>query len=281
MFGSIDEEALLEVVRSTGIIVAILIITFLLAKSVKRVMLRKENFIRVDTTQYKFLTHFFSGMIYFAGFLLAVYSIPSGRVLAASMFAGSSIVAIIIGFASRHAFANIVGGIFVAIFKPFRIGDRIRLVENDFIGIVEDITLRHTVLRTFENKRIVIPNSVISSEILENSNIIDERTLKFFNVHISYSADIDHAMSIIKEIACSHPEFLDTRTDEEKKEGTEAVNVRVIELGDFAVHLRAWVWAANPGSAFNLGCDMNKQVKERFDKEGIEIPFPYRNVVMK
>lgn len=281
MFANINKEMLIEIGIRIGIVLAILILTFILAKLIKKTMSRKKHFMVIDKTQYKFLFHFISGLVYFFGILLALYSIPTLRGLATTIFAGSGVLAIIIGFASQQAFANIVGGIFIAVFKPFRLGDWIKFVDKDFIGIVEDITLRHTVIRTFDNKRIIVPNSVIGAEVLENSNIVDQKTKKFFEIGISYDSDVNKAMQIIKEEALKHPLLLDNRSEEEIANNEEPVKVRLIGFGDSSVNLRAYVWTNSPSDAFVLGCDLNKSVKERFDKEGIEIPFPYRTLVFK
>lgn len=157
MFANINEEMLIEIGIRIGIVLAILIVTLILAKLIKKAMGKKEHFLKMDATQYKFLSHFFSGLVYFFGILLALYSIPTLRGLATSIFAGSGVLAIIIGFASQQAFANIVTGIFIAVFKPFRLGDRIRFVDKDVIGIVEDITLRHTVVRTLITNELSSP----------------------------------------------------------------------------------------------------------------------------
>lgn len=281
MFANFDKEMLIDMSIRIGTVLIILLVTFILAKLVKKAMAKKEQFLKIDATQYKFLSHFVRGLIYFWGLLIALYSIPTLRGLATSIFAGSGVLAIIIGFASQQAFANIVSGFFIALFKPFRLGDRIRLVDKDFIGTVEDITLRHTVIQTFDNKRIIVPNSVINSEVLENADIVDQKTLKFFEIGISYDSDIDKAMHIIKEEAMKHPLFIDNRTQEEIDNHLEPVIVRLIGFGDSSVNLRANVWATSPANAYILGCDLNKSVKERFDKEGIEIPFPYRTIVYK
>ena len=78
-----------------------------------------------------------------------------------------------------------------------------------------------------------------------------------------------------------HKYFFDNRTKEEKKSNEPAVPVRVLGFGDSSVNLRAWVWAHNPSEAFRMGCDLNESIKERFDKERIEIPFPHRTLVYK
>lgn len=281
MFTDINKVMLMEIGIRAGIVLLILLMTYLLAKLVKRAMARKDHFVKIDTTQYKFLSHFITGLIYFFGVLLAIYSIPYFRGLATSIFAGSGVLAIIIGFASQQAFANIVGGIFIALFKPVRIGDRIRFVDKDLIGYIEDITLRHTVIRTFDYKRIIVPNSVMSSEVIENADIVDQKTMKFLDMGISYDSDVDKAVRIIKEEAVKHPLFLDNRDEEDIAGGKEPVTVRLIGFGDSSVNLRAYIWANNPTDAWILGCDLNKSIKERFDKEGVEIPFPYRTIVYK
>ena len=281
MFAYISKETLIEIGIRIGIVLVILIVTLILAKLIKKAMGKKERLLKMDATQYKFLSHFISGLVYFFGILLVLYSIPALRGLATSIFAGTGVLAIIIGFASQQAFANIVSGIFIAVFKPFRLGDRLKFVDKDVFGIVEDITLRHTVIRTLDNKRIIVPNSVIGSEVLENANIVDQKTQKFFEIGISYDSNVDKAIQIIKEEALKHPRFLDNRTEEEITDNEEPVKVRLINFGDSSVNLRAYVWTNSPKDAFILGCDLNKSVKERFDKEGIEIPFPYRTLVFK
>ena len=126
-----------------------------------------KNKIKIDPTQFTLLKNASSALIYIAGIGLAIYFIPSLRAMAVSLFAGAGVMALIIGFASQKAFSNIISGIFIAIFHPFRVGDIIKF--SDKIGVVEDINLRHTVIRNFENKRYIIPNSIISERQLRTS----------------------------------------------------------------------------------------------------------------
>ncbi|MGM0507990.1 MAG: mechanosensitive ion channel family protein [Fusobacteriota bacterium] len=275
------EEPWILALIQMGTVIAVLFGTILMVKIIKKVMTKRMEKTRMDITQFNFLKHLVLGIVYFLGFLLAIYSIPSLRIISKSLFAGSGILAIVIGFASQQAFSNIVGGIFIALFKPFSIGDRLTLVSKNVMGIVEDITLRHTVIRTFENKRIVVPNSVISTETLENANIVDEKICKLFTMGISYDSDVDLAMKIMKEEILDHPKFYDNRTLEQKENDEDPVTIRLLDFGESSVNIRAWIWAQTPADAFVLGCDLNKKIKERFDEAGIEIPFPHRTVVMK
>ena len=110
---------------------------------------------------------------------------------------------------------------------------------------------------------------------------MDEMICNFVEFGISYDSDIDKAMKIISEEVMKHPNYFDNRTEEEIKEGKPPVMIRVIGFGDSSVNLRAYVWTKDHVSGFILKCDINKSIKERFDKEGIEIPFPYRTIVFK
>jgi small conductance mechanosensitive channel len=185
-----------------------------------------------------------------------------------------------VGFASQKAFSNIISGVFILIFKPFRISDIIEFSDGK-MGEVEEITLRHTVIRNFENRRIIIPNSIISDETIVNSSINDEKIRKHIIFSISYDSDIDKAIEIIRDEAQKHPSCLDNRSEAAKERNEPVVIVRLIELADFSVNLKAYIWAASNDDAFFMSCDLLKSVKERFDKEGIEIPFPYRTIVYK
>lgn len=268
-----------EIIVRTLLVLGILLGTVLIVKALKHLMNGVDK--RSKATTLKFYSRLLFGAIYFLGGLLAIYTIPPLRELSISIFAGSSVLAIVIGFAAQQSIANIVSGSFIAIFKPFRIGDRIKFVGKDVTGVVEDITLRHTVIRTFENKRVVIPNSVVSVDVIENSNIVDEKVCRFFEIGISYDSDHDKAMDIIKQEVRKHPDFFDNRTEEEKSLGADPVKTKILGFGDFSVKLRAWIWAKDNTTGFNMICDLNKAVKERFDREDIEIPFPHRTIVYK
>lgn len=233
-----------------------------------------------DLTSLKFLKRGVTFLIYLVGISFAVYMVPQFRFIAKSILASAGLLAIAVGFAAQQALGNIVSGIFIVIFKPYKIGDRI-LLRTDLTGVIEDVNLRHTVIRNFENKRIIIPNSVISNEILINSNYNDDKIIKWVEIGISYDSDIKLARKIMQEEILAHPNFVDARTEEQIEKGDEIVPVRLISLGDSSVNLRALATAVDPSSAFVMGCDLLESIKERFDAEGIEIPFPHRTIVYK
>jgi small-conductance mechanosensitive channel len=257
-----------------GAIILQRIIRWLIDKSFEKDISNSEK------TKLKFFKNASSLIIWTFAIAAVIYIIPKLRALAITMFAGAGIFMAILGFAAQQAFANIISGVFIVFSKPFRVGDYVKIGTLDY-GIVEDITLRHTIIKTFENKRIVIPNSVLSTETLINDCINDPKICKFIEFGISYDSDIDKAIKIIQEVAINHPNSIDNRTEEEIKNGEPEVLVRVISFGDSSVNLRAYVWTSEYNHSFQLASDIKKKVKERFDKEGIEIPFPYRTIVYK
>ena len=257
-----------------------IIFRIIFVKAFNRFIIKRTDELYNDPTNYKFLKHSISAIIYIVGFSFAIYTIPSLRTIASSLLAGAGILAVAIGFASQQAFSNIISGVFIILFKPFRVNDRLQ-VRDTVAGIVEDITLRHTIIRNYENRRVIIPNSVISQEVLVNSDIVEDKICKILDIGISYDSDIKKARRIIQEEALNHPSFMDNRTKEQKVNNEHAVNVRVTGWGDSAILLRVWVWAKDAPSAYLMGCELLENFKERFDKEGIEIPFPHRTIVYK
>jgi len=266
------------------IVASICGITFLIAlifryffnRFVKKQVIMSGN----DPTRYRFISHLLTALIYIVGFGWAFSHIDTLRTLATSLLAGAGIAAVAVGFASQAALSNIIGGMFIVLFKPYRINDRITL-SSGRSGVVEDITLRHTVIKDFENRRIIIPNSIISNETLVNADLNDGRIIKWIDIGISYNSDIDLAKEIIRKEIMAHPLLIDGRNEEQLERGDPQVPVRVISLGESSVNLRGWAWVASQQDSAALGWDTLESIKKQFDKEGIEIPFPHRTVYMR
>jgi small conductance mechanosensitive channel len=271
-------------VKHGSIVILILLSAFVLSR-IMRVILRRSIHIaarklQIEPTQYNFIHYAMNLLIFMVALILIFYTIPGLRSLGLTLFASAGFITAILLFASQQALSNIISGVFIIASKPFRVNDIIK-VGSQRLGKVEDITLRHTVIRDFENRRIIIPNSVINAEIIINSSITDELICNFVDFGISYDSDVGKAMEIITREARSHPNFMDHRSDEEKDKGITEVRVRVIGFGDSSVNLRAYVWTADHSAGFALKTDLYRSVKETFDREGIEIPFPYRTLVFK
>jgi small-conductance mechanosensitive channel len=252
------------------------IFRFLIGKFVRAASIK----LKVDPTKYNFFKNATDFLLYLIALIIIFRGIPSLRAYGTALFAGAGVLAAILGFASQSAFSNIVSGIFIVIFRPFSVGDRVRLSSN-FQGDVIDITLRHTVIRDFENRRIVIPNSVINNETVINSTLQEELLCVFVEVPVAFDADLDKAMNIMRQEAESHPTCRDARTPEEVRSGHPKVMTRLISLGEYAALLRASVYAPDPNAAFEMKCQLLKSILTRFLREGIEVPYPHRTLINK
>ena len=262
----------------------ILLLAYIASKilrfAIQKYMAYSAKEMKTNVTKYNFYKNSVSFIVYTGATILIFYTIPSLRSLGLTLLASAGIFAAVLGFASQQAFSNIISGLFIVIFKPFRVGDRVKVGSQNY-GTVEDITLRHTILRTFENQRLVIPNSIISNEILVNDHIGDQKVCRFVEMGISYDSDVEKAIEIMREEAMAHESCIDNRDDEQKANGEPVVAVKLIGFGDSSVNLRAYVWASEPMLAVQMNFDLNKSIKKRFDKEGIEIPFPHRTLYFK
>ncbi len=271
----------LEYILTFSLLIAItFLIAFLVNRFFNRLIQHSTDVLQNDPTNYQFLRHAIRAIVFLLGFSAAIYSVPGLKAVASSLLAGAGILAIAVGFAAQQAMSNIISGFFIVLFKPFKVNDRLT-IRGTLTGVVEDITLRHTVIRNFENKRIIIPNSIISDEVVINSDFANDKICKWIEIGISYDSDIDKAKQIMKEEVLQHPLHLDNRSQEQIDAGDPEVMVRVISLGEYSVNLRAWAWAKDSPDAFVLSCDVYESIKKRFDKEGVEIPFPYRTLVYK
>jgi len=255
--------------------VAVYVIRFML--NPERARRRNSKF---DETSMVFFRKFLVTVVYVLGVACVMFLIPALRTFATSILASAGIMAMAVGLASQEALSNFVSGIFIILAKPFRIGDFVSL-DSGQTGIVSEIAIRHTTIRTADNRFIIVPNSKVNSAIITNSTIGDTRTCAFVEVGVAYSENIDHCMTEMRKVIEKDERVLDVRTEEEKAKGVDKVIIRVMELGDSSVLLRAYVWGATPGDAFVIKCDMLKVVKDHFDEIGIEIPYPYMNVVRK
>ena len=205
-------------------------------------------------------------VVLFAAVAVAFGAAGLGSFLSALATIGAA-ATLAIGFAMQDVLKNFVAGVFIYTDKPFRIGDWIEWDGNS--GVVEDISLRVSRVRTFDNELLTVPNSQLTDGVIKNPVAKDKLRLKFV-FGIGYDDDIDEATEIILEEARDHAEIMD---DPEP-------TVRLTELADSYVGLQSRIWIANPSRAdwVRTRAEYVKSVKERFDEAGIDIPYPQRGL---
>ena len=196
------------------------------------------------------------------GFTMAGY----GAFLSAfAVFGGA--IALAVGFAAQDLLGNFVAGIFILKDEPFEVGDWIEWDGN--AGRVEDIDLRVSRVRTFDNERITVPNGDLANSAVTNPVAYETLRQKFV-FGIGYDDDISQATDIIIEKAAAHEEILDD----------PAPSVRLVELGDSDVGLQCRWWISEPdrGDFVRVRSEYVTAVKKAFDGASIDIPYVHRQL---
>lgn len=184
----------------------------------------------------------------------------------------SSIIALVgsagltIGLALQGSLSNFAGGVLILLLKPFKIGDTIEV--TGCMGTVTEIDIFYTKLLTLDNKRIVIPNGILSNSNITNITAEPERVLDM-EFPVDYSVDIKEVRGVLEYIA-ENAELVDKEKD---------VQIFVSRFDDSAITMGFRVWVAT-ADYFALKCDIMEQVKSEFDKRGISIPYNQLEVKM-
>jgi len=244
--------------------------TLLATKLITRIFRATWRRFGKDTIHQKFIKNVLSIIIWLIGLMIAVSWLPNFSDAITALLAGSGLVVLTIGLAAQESLGNAFSGLFISMFKPFEVGDRVHLTKADITGFIEDITIRHTVIRTFMNSRIIIPNSVMNKELIENANFCNPQASNFIDVIITYDSDVDTASEIIAQVIEEHPDFVDPRTPEQMNTAPK-VRVFVRALGLYGVELRASMWTATVTNNFAACSDVRLGIMKEFEKAGIRI----------
>jgi small-conductance mechanosensitive channel len=203
--------------------------------------------------------------IYYLGlFLLLVTLLNQVGLKLSALLGAAGIVGIALGFASQTSVSNIVSGVFLIWEEPFQIGDVIKV--GDTTGTIISIDLLSIKLRTFANQFIRIPNEHLIKTQVVNYTHFPIRRLDF-EVGVAYREDIRRVIDVLRDLADKHPLSLD--------EPEPLVFFR--EFGDSSLLVQFGVWVTRE-DYFELKKEMMILIKERFEAEGIEIPFPHRSL---
>jgi small conductance mechanosensitive channel len=147
-------------------------------------------------TRYRVLRHTIVATIAFVGLMSALLVIPQVRALAGGILASSAVIGLVIGFASQRTIGNVVAGILIAFTQPLRLGDEVEVAGVK--GVVEEIGLTYTWIRTRDNDRLVVPNEKLASDTIRNSTIRSPLTLAEVTVQVPASADLRQVLESLK-----------------------------------------------------------------------------------
>jgi small conductance mechanosensitive channel len=233
------------------------LITRLVTKSIHKIMEARK----VD----KILESFITNLVYWALMTFVIIAaINQIGIQTTSLIAIMGAAGLAIGLALQGSLANFAAGVLIVMFRPYRVGDFVEAAG--VAGSVVQVQIFSTILKTVDNKQIVVPNAQIMSSIITNFSANETRRVDLV-ICISYNDDIDKTRTIIQELINSDNRILKD----------PACLIAVSELADSSVNIavRPWVKTADSGSVY---FDLTEAIKKRFDKEGISFPFPQQDV---
>jgi small conductance mechanosensitive channel len=237
--------------------------------AVQRVLARDKGY--VDRTTINFLAQLAQMGVYVFAFICYAYVIPALAGLGTAWLASVSVISVIVGLAAQNTLGNLIAGISLLLYRPFKVGDRLQVMAPTGLetGVIESLNLGYTVLKTDDNRCVVVPNSAMASQTTVNLTSEDPRGMCTVPITIGYRSDLDKARAIILDLARQH------------SLAKQVAGCPVTQLGPVGVVLTLSVWCPDVGAAAKLKCDLLEQVHRRFAKEGIELPVPQTVVTLK
>jgi small-conductance mechanosensitive channel len=194
-------------------------------------------------------------------FVTYAYVIPELHTLGTAWLTSAGVLAVVVGMAAQNTLGNLIAGISLVLYRPFQLGDQLQVNSPGGLetGIVENISLGYTILRTDDERRLVIPNNLMASQTIINLSMSRQPVPCAVVLSIEHDADVDKARQILLEAARQRPKALGTPT------------CRITDLSGVGVTVTLTAWAANPQAVPDMKCDLLEAVKKRFDQAGIQI----------
>ncbi len=259
-------QAVSDMIGLYALNIAIAIVIFIVGKwvvrkvadAIEKVMTKSS---KVDQTLAKFL----HDIIYYVLLVVVVLTaLKQVGVDTTSFFAILGAAGLAIGLALKDSLGNFASGVMIILLRPFKVGDFVN--AGGVSGTVEAITIFHTVLKTGDNQKLIVPNGSIINDTITNVNANPERRVDLI-VGIGYDDDIKKTKEILARIIDEDERILKDKD----------IKIAVSELADSSVNfvVRAWV---NTPDYWNVKFDLTEKIKITFDEEGISIPYPQSDV---
>ncbi|MFH1721567.1 MAG: mechanosensitive ion channel family protein [Candidatus Altiarchaeota archaeon] len=217
----------------------------------------------LDDEALPFISKIANLLIYVVGFMIIInqlgYSITP-------LVASLGIAGFAIGFAAQDSISNILAGFFIMVDRPFKIGDRIKI--KDILGEVVDIGLRTTKVKTLDHLIVIIPNKSIVSDVVTNYTLPDMKLKVYLDVGVAYGSDPEKVKRICLKIADACELTLKD----------PAPSMYFLEFGESSLNFKLVVWVADFRDKWDATDHINDRILKELEKEGIEIPFPQRDI---
>lgn len=244
--------------------VIIKIVDLALSRWQRKILLKLKTFMPADIasveTKITIIRKIFTAAIYFLALVIFLLQFQSVRHVGAGLLASAGLAGIVLGMAAQSTLANLIAGVSISFSQPVRLNDAV-IFKNEF-GWIEEISLMHTVIRTWDNRRIMVPNSILANEVIENWTIKDPAILGTVMLYADFSCDMEKIKLWVKEIVENSP-----FAAKEKLSVVQAV-----DFTEKSVVLRILVKSDDPAKAWEHRCEVREKLLQRFIKEGLALP---------
>ena len=273
MFENLDsklfDDGFLNFLIFTLIILAITIVLTKIINRIQKYVLDKYSSKRNTSIKYAFKT--LRAVLYIFACFAVLSEIKPLKTLGTALLGATSVIAVIVGLAAQESFGNYISGFFLAIYEPFHIGDFISLPEKNIYGTVKEINFRHIVIETLNSSKIVIPNSLMNSAIIEDKT--GGHYKNKINLTLEYGSDIDKVRNIVSSVVL----------DNQKKLGinNKECNVNVENLGDNGIVIGFYVEGKTLSDSYKIACNVREELLGLFDKNHIDLAYPTSTTYIK
>lgn len=260
----IENKLLVRLIGTIVILLAVIIIrkiiNIALSRFQKHVDKKDTSGASSVETRVAIIKKIINSGIYFFAFIFFLLQFEAVRSVGTGLLASAGLAGIIIGMAAQSTVSNFISGIYVSFAQPVKLNDAV-IFENDF-GWIEEINLMHTVIRTWDNRRIVVPNSVLAGKVIQNWTMKDESLLGVVMMYVDYTCDVDKIKSWVKEIVDSSP-----YSTEERVSG-----VQVVDFTEKTMVLRILGKGPDAPNTWNLRCEIREKLIAKFKQAGLPLP---------
>jgi small conductance mechanosensitive channel len=264
-----DWEQAIELVKTTGVdflinlFTAVVIfyvgkwVTNLLTSALRKVMQRQE----IDVTLERFVCNLVRMVLLVFVIIAAISALG---VQTTSFIAVLGAAGLAVGLALQGSLSNFAAGVLIVLFRPYKVGDFVEAAGIS--GVVVEVQILTTILKTGDNKQVIVPNSQIMGSIITNYSTNDTRRVDLV-IGVGYDDDLDKVRAVLTEVIGADERILED----------PGVTIAVSELADSSVNfvVRPWVKTSDYWSVY---FDLNETIKKRFDEEGISIPYPQQDI---
>jgi len=241
------------IVYAVVFLVGAIVSSRLIRMSTKRVLLRNENAL-IDRTVVLFLTQLAQISVYVVGLIIFFHIVPALNKLGTALLTGVSVMSVVFGLAAQNTLSNLVAGFTLLLYRPFHIDDLIQVATptGTESGIVERLTLGYTMLRTKDDRLVIIPNSLMASQVSLNLNRRALHTMAIVPIGVTHAGQVNEVRTALFEVARANP----------KIHQIISCHTQMLEDGTTGLSMRAW--ADSGSAAAEAEQEIIAAVKKRF-----------------